>query len=263
MFIVLFILLLTGLYAYLLNLIPVSNWFLFLWIPLGLILAVTTFAVMFLMLITFCNKDNPKGKVRHFILKSATHLIQWFQHIHVDIEGLENIDPNEAYLIVGNHKSQMDPVMMYNSMGIKLTAIGKSTLFTNRFMIDVAKTYGAISLNRDNDREAVKSLVEAMKRIIDNHLSVIVYPEGGIKSREYEEMRELKAGAYKIALKTHCPVLPVSIIGSSKIMGTPKFKKKNIKIIVHKPITYEEYAEMNTTELGEKCMEIVNSSIFN
>ena len=254
MLIVLFILILTGLYAFLLNLIPVSNWFLFLWIPLGLILGVTTFAVIFLLMIKFCNKDNPKGAVRHLILKSATHLIQWFQNIHVKIEGLENIDKNEAYLIVANHKSQMDPVLMYNYMGIKLTAIGKSTLFTNKFMQAVAKTYGAISLNRDNDREAVKSLMEAMKRITDNHISVIVYPEGGIKSREFEEMKDLKAGAYKIALKTHAPVLPVTIVGSSKNHGMPKFKRKDIKIIVHKPITYEEYAEMSWTSGSQLCI---------
>jgi len=263
MSIILFILCLTGLYSYLLNLIPVSNWFLFLWIPVALILAVLTFAILLLLFISVCNKNNPKGNVRHFILKSATKLAQRFQHIHVEIEGLENVDKNEAYLIVANHKSQMDPVLMYNSMNMKLTAIGKSTLFTNKFMINIAKTYGAISLNRDNDREAVRSLNEAMKRITDNHISVIVYTEGGIKSREYEDMRELKAGAYKIALKTHAPVLPVSIVGSSKIHGAPKFKKKNVKIIVHKPITYEEYAEMNTTMLGEKCMEIINSSILN
>ena len=261
MFLVLTVLILWALYSYLLTFIPVSIYFLFLWVPLGLILALLTILIFFLLLVTLSSRKHQNGKFRHFILRNACYCGIKLFHIKLEIEGKENVDRNKTYLVVGNHKSQMDPVMAYYAMHIPCSAVGKSTLFKSKMLTLIGNTFGAVPLNRENDREAIKSLNIAIKNI-KNGLSMIIYPEGGILSRDYEEMRDLRAGAYKIALKTGVPVLPISTIGSSKIASKKWYQKKVVKIIIHKPVEKEEYEGMSTTELGQKCMEIINSSII-
>ena len=260
MFFIILVLLLTVGYTFLLNIIPLSNWFLFLWIPLAFILAVASVFAFILIFIFTCPKNNPKGKFRHFILKQGLFLAVKWNHLDITVVGLENIDKNETYVIYGNHKSMMDPIIMYMNMGIICTAIGKSELFQNKLMIALKDTFGAVSLNRNNTREAVKSINEGIEKL-KGGLSVIIFPEGGILTREEEKMSGLRAGAYKLALKSQRSILPITLIGTSQIAKLPRRQKKEIKLIIHRPFKYDEFANMNTVEIGQMVENLVNGDI--
>ena len=94
-----------------------------------------------------------------------------------------------------------------------------------------------------------------------NGTSMIIFPEGGIKTRDVEEMVNLRAGAYKLATKSGAMILPCSIIGSSQIKSNRRIKRKDVTVIFYKPISKEEYQSMNTTEIGLRVEEIINSGI--
>ena len=76
-------------------------------------------------------------------------------------------------------------------------------------------------------------------------------------------MVSLRAGAYKLVTKTEATILPISIIGLSEISKRKRNKRKDVKIIVHKPIRYNEFKEMNTTEIGIMVEEIINNGVKN
>lgn len=261
MFFVVLFFILAGGFSFLFDyFIPLSHWFLFLWIPMSIILAVVIILGGIILFVYLCPKNNPKGKVRHFIMRNALWLTLKFEHVHTEVVGLENIDPNETYVIYGNHKSMLDPVIMYVNMHVTLTAIGKSEIFENGLVNTIAKAFGAISLNRNNTREAVKSINQGIETL-KGGLSVIIFPEGGILTREDEHMTGLRAGAYKLVLKSERPILPITLIGTSKIASTPRIKRKNVKLIIHKPIMYEEVKDLNTNQIGEMVEELINGDI--
>lgn len=253
--------LLAGLYSFLFSLIPVSNWFLFLWIPLGIILGVISVIGVVLLYIRLNTKTNITGKFKHHVLHQLTQAITIFTNIRIKTVGKENI-PNETCVFYGNHKSNLDPVLTYNAMNRVCSAVGKSTLFTNPIMIWVKDCFGAISLDRNNDREAAKSIVQAIKHV-NMGLSMIIYPEGGIKTRETELCVDVKPGAYKLATKPGVPIVPVTILNSHTICTKPLFKKHNVTIIFHKPIYKEEYQALNTIELGNLVEGVINSAVVN
>ena len=261
MFFLCLIAVLTAGFSFLLDyFIPLSNWFLFLWIPVSFLLAVVVALLFIIIFVYLCPKNNPKGNFRHFILRNALWLTLKFQHIHVDVVGIENIDKDATYVIYGNHKSMLDPVIMYLNMHIKLTAIGKSEIFENGLVNEIAKTFAAIPLDRNNTREAVKSINRGIETL-KGGLSVIIFPEGGILTREDEKMTGLRAGAYKLVLKSERPILPITLIGTSKIASTPRRKRKNVKLIIHKPISYEEVKGLNTNQIGEMVENLINGDI--
>ena len=74
-------------------------------------------------------------------------------------------------------------------------------------------------------------------------------------------MVNLRAGAYKLAIKSQGTILPVSIIGSSEISRKKLHQRKNIKVIIHKPIPYEEYKDLNSTKIGLQVEELINETV--
>lgn len=262
MFILLFIILLTVGFTFLYNLIPTpSPWFIILWIFVALLTAILVFVLFVLVFIKFAPRKNPSGKFRHFLLKNAVFLFVKFYHVKTEVIGKENI-PDETFVVYANHKSNMDPLILYLALNKRLTAVGKDTLFKNPIMNNVKETFGAISIDRNNDREALKQIIFAIKEIKEG-LSMIIFPEGGIKDRNEEEMVSLRAGAYKLVTKSQATILPISIIGSSEISKKRRFRRKNVKVVIHKSIKYDEFKDMNTNEIGLKVEEIINKGVKN
>ena len=265
MFFVFLILLFSVGYSYLFSLIGLSVWFWFLWAFLGLLCGLLTFVLFALIFLAIESKTKPKRRFKHFVLTSLVKLFNRILRVKVIYEGIENI-PNETVVMYANHKSNMDPLFIYlahrKSKTGYCTAIGKKTLFKNPIMKKVGQTFDAIPLDRENDREAAKSIVTAIKKV-KNGLSMIIFPEGGIKSRDTDEMVNLRAGAYKLALKSEAPILPISIIGSSQIKTKKFFKKVIVKLVIHKPLYKDEYIGKNTTEIGHMVEEIINNGLKN
>ena len=242
--------------------INLSPWFMFLWVPVSLILAALTFTLFVYIFLVIGYRTKPNHRFKHFILRSAMNLFLKFYHIKLNIVGEENI-PNDTYIVYSNHKSNMDPIFIYlASKSHNITAIGKQTLFNNYFMNLIRGTYGAYSLNRENDREAAKTIIKAINDA-KNGMSIIIFPEGGIKTRDVEEMVNLRAGAYKVATKSGAKVLPCAIVGSSQIKTMKRRKKKEITVIFFKAIDKEEYKSMNTTNIGLMVEDIINDGIKN
>ena len=253
------IIIFTALYTFLFTLIPLDYLFLILWIPLSIILSIITIILLLLLYLCIASHTKPTNKFKHFILRNACFIAIKCLNIKIIKEGFENV-PKETFVVYANHKSNMDPLLIYYSLNSVCSAIGKKSLFQNPIMNMIAKTFAAVPIDRENDREAAKSIVTGIK-LVKNGLSMIIFPEGGIKTRDTEEMVNLRAGAYKLAVKANAPVLPISICGSSMISKTRFFKRKTIKIICHRPISKDEYANMNTHEVGTRVEELINSDI--
>ncbi len=259
MIILLLILLTSAGYAVAFYFTNLSLWFYFLWVPCSFVLGILTVLLGIAVCFFYFMHTDPKGKFRHHLLHQVTGLILWILRLKIEYIGKENV-PNDAFVCYANHKSDIDPVALYYGLHRICSAIGKKSLFSLPVIKQCQKAFGAISLDRDNDREAAKSIVLAIKSIRSG-LSMIIFPEGGIKSRETEEMVDLRAGAYKLITKTDALLLPATIIGSSKIKGRKHFKKIKIKIIFHQPISKETYSSMNTNEIGTMVQEIINRGV--
>lgn len=257
-FIFLFLVLAAG-FSYLYTFINPELIYLCAWIPLGILTSLVVVILILINIFWIGSFTKPEKRLKHFTLRQVVWLACKLMRIKLVIEGKENI-PQGKYVVYGNHKSNMDPLFIYYGMHRIVTAVGKKSLFVHPFMKMFGKCFSAIPLDREDDREAAKSIATGIK-YVKNGLPIIIFPEGGIKSRETEEMVDLKPGAYKLSTKADAPILPCSIIGSSKIAKKKFYKKQVVKLVFHKAITPEEYKTMTTTEVGNKVAEIINNGV--
>ena len=254
------ILLLSGVYCFLFNFIPLSPWFNFLWAPVSILLSFLTFVLFVVIFLRITKNTNPTGVKRYKVIRDIVKFIFIIMNVKIEYEGLENV-PNETFVCYANHKSNMDVFLVHYGLNRVCSAIGKKSLFRFPIVKETQYSFGCISLDRDNDRAAAKSMIEAIRNI-KNGLSYIIFPEGGIKSRDVEEMVNLRAGAYKLVTKSGALLLPCTIIGSNGFSKRKSiFKRVKVKVIYHKPMTSEEYNQYNTTEIGNMVMDIIKKDI--
>lgn len=262
MVVIIFLILFAALYTYLYSLIPLESlyWF-FLWVPLGIITSIIGFFLFIIFLRPVFKYTRYDNSLKHKFLRVILKFVNICLKLSYDIEGVENI-PDDPFVIYGNHKSNCDVILIYMAYNRKMSAVGKKNLFANKFMNGYLEGLGVVPIDRENDREAVKSLLKAIEMVKGGY-NMIIFPEGGVKTRDTEKMVNLRAGAYKLATKAMAPISPVTIIGSSKIKNNCFRHHTHCKVIIHKPITYEEYKDMNTHEIGEMVAKIIDESVEN
>lgn len=167
------------------------------------------FAMFFLALLLF-----PLDKKR----KAAHAQCYWWADVLIilnpywdlRVSGLENIDRHKAYVIVSNHQSLADIIVIYKTK-MQFKWVAKESLFKIPFVgwnLSLARhikiTRGKFSSVKRVYREAAKWLRAGM--------SVLFFPEG--TRSETSEMLEFQNGAFKLAIKEHVPILPISLEGT-------------------------------------------------
>ncbi len=262
MLVLILLLLMTAGFSCLGFLIPLSPWFFFLWVPLAFILAVLVLVIFAVLFVIIQSHTKPNHKVKHWIFRRALYFSLILLRTPMKVHGKENLPKEMGYTVYGNHKSNMDVVYAYLATTGFPTALGKKSLFQNWFMQDLGEGFQALPIDRENDREAIKSILKAIKNIKEYKLNYIIFPEGGVKSRETEEMVNLRAGAYKVAVKSNAPIVPLCIIGSSKIKNKKWYQKQRVELYFLKPIMPEDYKDLNTTEIGHLVEKQINECVI-
>lgn len=233
------------------------------WI-LSSILVVVLLSLLFtaFILIPIFNKLSYTNRFKHAFLKQILILVAFFSRMSYKVEGKENIvkDKSIPLVLVSNHKSLLDPVLHYLMMKRPMSAAAKSTLGKVPFFNKAIEAYQGLLINRSSDREAAKSIIQGAK-YVEAGLPLIIYPEGGIRTRDTEQMVELRAGAYKLATRSKATIQIVATHNSTHPSKRRTFFSwTTVTLKVLEPMSYEEYKDLSTIELGLEIAKRVNAT---
>lgn len=131
---------------------------------------------------------------------------------HITARGLENIDRNRTYVIIANHRSLADIVVMYKTR-MQFKWVAKDSLFTVPFIgwnLSIARH---IKIERGKF-SSIKKVYREAALWLRGGMSVLFFPEG--TRSETDEMRDFQNGAFKLAIKEKVPILPVAIEGTGE-----------------------------------------------
>ena len=177
--------------------------------------------------------------------------------LKIETEGLEKTPTDTRFLLVCNHISDMDPVVLFH-------CFYKSTMaFISKRENDQRPLVGQIQrkilcqpINRENDREALKTILRCIQLIKEDKVSIGVFPEGYTSMDG--KLRHFRNGVFKIAQKANVPVVVCTVRGTRESMKSIfKLKGGYVKLKLLEVIPAEEVKEMNTTDLGERVYGIM------
>lgn len=131
-----------------------------------------------------------------------------------EVSGAENLPPTGGVVLVSNHISYWDPVVVGCAIKRKIHYMAKSELFKIPILSQVIRALGAFPVRRDrSDRTAIRTAVQhlAEGRVIG------LFPEG---TRSHTgELLKPNPGAVMLAQKAGVPVLPVALSGTRGLLG--------------------------------------------
>jgi len=126
------------------------------------------------------------------------------------VKGLENIDHKKHYVIVANHQSLADIVVIYQTH-MQFKWVAKNSLLKTPFIGGLLWINRHIMLSRGEFGSIKKVYREAAKKLRSNK-SVLFFPEG--TRSDTDDMNEFQNGAFKLAIREKVPLLPISISGT-------------------------------------------------
>ena len=149
--------------------------------------------------------------------------------VRVTVEGIDNIDPQQTYIFVGNHCSQYDIFSFQGYFSHNFRWIAKKELFSIPVLGQAMHRIGYIPIDRSHGRQALKSLDEAAKQIAAG-TSVLIFPEGTRCADGL--LHEFKTGAVLLAIKAGVPIVPIGFNGSYEVLPKGKLLPKSGRITI-------------------------------
>ena len=128
----------------------------------------------------------------------------------VKVSGLENIDSQKTYVVVSNHQSLADIVLMYKTK-MQFKWVAKDSLFKIPVLGWNMRIARHIRLSR-GDFSSIKKVYREAATWLRQGVSVVFFPEG-TRSDDLE-LGEFQNGAFKLAIKEKVPMLPILIQGT-------------------------------------------------
>ena len=199
------------------------------------------------------NDSRLYRRVMHLYIEALIPLVG----LKTETAGLEKTPADGRFLLVCNHQNESDPgILLHFFRDSQLAFISKKE---NKSMFVVGKFMHKILcqlVNRENDREALKTILKCIQLIREDKVSIGVFPEGGILVKD--KLSHFRSGVFKIAQKTKVPIVVCTLKGTSDLFHNMKrLKPTQVRLHLVDVIPAEEVAAANTVELGEKIYRMM------
>lgn len=197
--------------------------------------------------------------VTYFFLRLWSWLFSKLNFIPYEIHGREHIK-KKSYIYVSNHTSFLDIPGLCLALPGQFRPLAKKELLKIPVFGWIARN-AAVIVDRSDHDSRVRSL-ERLTQIISKGISILIFAEG-TQNRTKEILQPFKDGAFRIALETRQPILPMMVLGAGKLMPPGKFKilPGRIKIIIGEEISVEGYAPKDLPQLKARVFETMKGMV--
>lgn len=172
--------------------------------------------------------------------------------VKITAEGTEKLPKDGRFLLVCNHLNDVDPVVL-------MTVFRKSKLaFISKRENDEKFLIGPFlhsilcqPINRENDREALKTILKCIELLKEDQVSVGVFPEGYVSLDRL--LHPFRAGVFKIAQKANVPIVVCTLQNTYNIIpSVKKLKPVEVKVHLLDVISAEDVQAVSTVQLADR-----------
>ncbi len=225
------------------------------------------FAAVFLVLWISCLCVDLRKPQEHdskyfrflmrYIPKAALSVLQ----ARVHTRGLENVPTDRRFLLVCNHLNDLDPVTLLAYFpNSQLAFITKRENMTMFLVGKVMHKLLCQPIHRENDKEALKTILKCISILKEDKASIAVFPEG-YTSRD-GLLHHFRSGVFKIAQKTRVPIVVCTVQNTNRVFrNIRKLKKTHVQLHLLQVIEPEEYEALTTVELADRIHGIMAADL--
>ena len=199
---------------------------------------------------------------------SSLRIVQWgfkvilkITGVSVTVIGEENV-PDEPVLFIGNHRSYFDILLTYSRCRRLTGYIAKKEMERYPLLSTWMRNLYCLFLNRHDMRESLRVIRTAIDYIRQG-ISICIFPEGTRNRGEELTMLPFKEGSFRIAEKTGCAIVPMSMNNTAAIFENhiPRIQKVHVVLEYGKPIYPNQLEPEQRKHLGTYCQNIIQETI--
>ena len=207
-------------------------------------------------------KLNPDLKTRSSlaIVNWAFRVIIFFAGTKVTVIGEENVPTDRAVLYIPNHRSYFDIVLTYVRVPRPTGYIAKKEMERIPSLSQWMRNLHCLFLDRENIKEGLKTILAAIEKI-KSGISICIFPEG-TRNTESDELLPFHDGSFKIAEKSGCPIIPVTINNSAAVFEDhlPWIRKAHVIIEYGSPIEVSQLSKEEKRALSQTVRTIISET---
>jgi 1-acyl-sn-glycerol-3-phosphate acyltransferase len=200
------------------------------------------------------------GSVGYKFLKLWSWTFSKLNFISYQIIGRENIQPGKAYIYTSNHTSYLDIPGVCLTVPTQIRPLAKKELEQLPVFGWIVKP-ACVVVDRSSNESRKKSLAH-LKEVLKRGISILIFTEG-TQNRTKELLQPFYDGAFRIAIETQQPILPMVILNAGTLMpaGTLNARPGKIKIVVGPEIPTEGLTLKDVRALKESTFDRMKEMI--
>lgn len=179
----------------------------------------------------------------------------------LDVRGSQHIDPSSSYVVVANHRSNLDIMACFLAIAVPIRYLAKKELFRIPILAPAMRSIGIVEVDRQAPTGIHEMLNREARRLVAAGRSIIIYPEG-TRSRD-GSMRPFKKGAFTMAVAGELPVLPVTIHGTRRAWKPESalIHGGRITVVIDPPIPTVGMTHSDTSHLRDRVQELIEKRL--
>lgn len=201
-----------------------------------------------------------KNKSSLAIVLWAFRVCLFFAGTKVIVKGEENVPKDEPVLYIGNHRSYFDILVTYVRVPRPTGYIAKKEMLKWPLLVNWMKNLHCLFLDRQDVKQGLKVILSAIEKI-NTGISICVFPEG-TRNKINHTFMEFHEGSFKIASKSGCPIIPMTIYNSADIFEDhlPKIKKTTVILEYGKPIYVKDLPKEDQKRIGAYTQNVIKET---
>ena len=202
------------------------------------------------------------GNISFNFLKLWAWTFSKLNFIPYRIHGKENITPGKAYIYISNHTSYLDIPGVCLTVPTQIRMLAKKELLSLPVLGWIIQ-HASVMVDRSSNESRIKSM-DRLKEVLSRGISILIFPEG-TQNRSGKPLQPFYDGAFRIAIETQRPLLPMVIVGAGKLMPPKKASVKpgKINITIHPEIPTTGLKISDLSTLKAKAAEVMTAIIQN
>ncbi len=208
-------------------------------------------AMLFSTLALLGSLVDKRGVWQHWCARTWCRIVAGLAGMRVRVEGVEHLPRSRPCIFAANHQSYLDIPAVYAALPVQFRFLARRSLFSIPFLGWFLWRAGHIPIDRARARSALTHLNHAATKLRGG-CSTVIFPEGTRSADGV--LQAFKSGGFKLALKAGVPIVPVTIIGTHRILRRDSlvFHPGEVEIIIDPPLETEGYTNRTLPELMER-----------
>ena len=181
--------------------------------------------------------------------------------LHIEVEGLEKRPESGRFMLVSNHLHEIDPaILMRYFPKAQLAFIAKKEVEDMFLVGKILPQLMSQFIDRENDREALKTIVRCIQLLKEDKVSIGVFPEGGINNQR--KLKHFRPGVFKIAQKAKVPIVVCTLRDTHKAIGTIlKLKRATVTLHILDVVSTDWMEGRTTVEIADRVYETMKADL--